>query len=85
MSPRSLLAQPDESPIATMWNGFSLDESALLYLVLAGVCLMIALRYLRRALQPVGPLVQAFAATAVVAFAIGIALVLIVAAAFHSH
>jgi hypothetical protein len=50
------------------------------YLVLAVALLIIALHFVRRALAPIGDLVQAIAAAAVVAFAIGIALVLVTAA-----
>jgi hypothetical protein len=57
-----------------------LPGNTVLYLLIAGVCLVVALRYLRRALIPLGPLLQAIAATAVVALAIGVALVLLAAA-----
>jgi hypothetical protein len=52
-----------------------------LYLMVAGLCLAIALWFLRRALEPVGAIVQAIAAAVVAAFAVGVALVLVVAVA----
>jgi hypothetical protein len=65
--------------IAGLWtNQPALRDQSLLYLVLAAVFLVIALRFVRRALAPIGTFVQA---AAVVAFAIGMALVLLAAAA----
>ncbi|WIM94255.1 hypothetical protein ACTOB_006269 [Actinoplanes oblitus] len=52
------------------------------YLALAGLLLIIGLRYLKRALAPIGVIVEVVASAAVVAFALGAALALIVAAAF---
>lgn len=52
------------------------------YLAVAAACLLIALRFLRRALSPIGALVQAVAAAAVVAFATAFALALLIFAAF---
>ncbi|WP_203751030.1 hypothetical protein [Actinoplanes cyaneus] len=54
----------------------------LLHLALAGLLLIIGLRYLKRAIEPIGPIVGAIASAAVVAFALGASLALIVAAAF---
>ena len=56
-----------------------LQGHAVLYLVIAMLCLVIAMRFVKRALVPIGPLLQAVAAAAVVAFAVGAALVLLVA------
>ncbi|GAA2538706.1 hypothetical protein GCM10010435_02450 [Winogradskya consettensis] len=53
----------------------------LLYLALAAALLLIALRFIRRAVAPVGAVIEAAAAAAVVALAAGMALVLVVAAA----
>ncbi|WP_433831005.1 hypothetical protein ACQP2E_12370 [Actinoplanes sp. CA-015351] len=53
----------------------------LVYLAVAAICLLIALRFLRRALAPIGALIQAVAAAAVVAFAAVIALAMLVLAA----
>jgi hypothetical protein len=70
--------------IAGLWtNGPALRDQSLLYLVLAALFLVIALRFMRRALAPIGTFVQAVAAAAVVAFAIGMALVLLAAAALN--
>jgi len=60
-------------------------DQPIVYLTLAAVALLIALRLMKRALAPIGALVQAVAAAAVVAFTIGLALVLVVAAAFSGH
>jgi hypothetical protein len=57
----------------------------LLYLVLAALFLLVALRFMKRALAPVGALVQAVAAAALVAVSIGAALVLVAVAAFTTH
>jgi hypothetical protein len=62
-----------------------LDDHAVLSLMIAGVCLLLALRYMKKALQPVGALVQAAAAAALVAFSIGAAFVLLTAAALSGH
>jgi hypothetical protein len=58
----------------------ALPRSEFLYLVLAAVFLLIALQFLRRALVPIEALVEALVAVAVCAFAIGLALLLLVAA-----
>jgi hypothetical protein len=49
------------------------------------LCLIIALRFIKRALVPIGPLLQAIAATAVITLAIGAALVLLIAALLSGH
>jgi hypothetical protein len=56
-------------------------DHRLAYLVLAGVCVVVALTYLRRALAPMGVVVQAIAAGAVAVLAVGIAVVLLALAA----
>jgi hypothetical protein len=58
-----------------------LSPQASLPLAGTALCLVAALRLLRRALAPVGQLVQAFAAAALVAMAFGAALAFLVAAA----
>jgi hypothetical protein len=70
-------------PLLGQWQGEPefLRDHAAVYLFIAAICLIIALRYLRRALIPIGPLVRVVAAVAVVALAIGAALVLLTAAA----
>ncbi|BCJ55621.1 hypothetical protein Asp14428_70960 [Actinoplanes sp. NBRC 14428] len=50
------------------------------YLVMAGVFLVIALVFVRRAVQPIGPLLRAAVAVAVVFLAVGVALLLVTAA-----
>jgi hypothetical protein len=52
------------------------------YLAVAAVCLVVALRFLKRALSPIGALIQAVAAAALVAFAAVLALAMLVIAAF---
>jgi hypothetical protein len=75
------LTSPAEfDAIAASWT-----DQPIVYLVLAALSLLLALRLMKRALAPVGALVQAVAAAAVVAFAITLALVLVAAAAFSSH
>jgi hypothetical protein len=56
----------------------------ILYLTLAGLCMIVVLRFLRRALYPIGALVQAMAAAAVVALAAMFAVAMLIVAAFHS-
>jgi hypothetical protein len=53
----------------------------LLYLLLAAALLLLALRFMKRAVAPIGALIEAVAAAASVAFAVGAALVLVVATA----
>jgi hypothetical protein len=57
----------------------------LAYLVIAGVCLVVALRFMKRSLAPIGMIVHAVAAAAVVALAIGAALVFLTAAALSGR
>ncbi|MEU4237359.1 hypothetical protein [Actinoplanes sp. NPDC026619] len=54
------------------------------YLVLAAVCLLIILRFLKRAMAPMSGLIRAATAAAVVAFAAVLALAMLVLAAFTS-
>jgi hypothetical protein len=61
-------------------NVFAPDRE-LVYLASAGVCLLAALHYLKRMAAPVGPLVRVVAAAAMVALAIGVALVLLITVA----
>jgi hypothetical protein len=63
-----------------MLNPHGLEGPVALYLIIAILCLVIALRFLRRVLIPIGPLLQAIAATAIVTLAVGAALVLLTAA-----
>jgi hypothetical protein len=55
-------------------------DPSMLYLVLAGFCLLVGLRFLKRALQPFGVILEAAAAAAVVAFSLGLGLILLLAA-----
>jgi hypothetical protein len=59
-------------------------DHELLLLVLAGLSLLVALRYLRRALAPIGPLMRAAGAAAVAAFSVCCAFVLITAVVLGS-
>jgi len=63
-----------------MVNPHGLEGPAALYLIIAMLCLVVALRALRQALVPLGPLLQAIAAAAAITLAIGAALVLLTAA-----
>jgi hypothetical protein len=54
----------------------------IIYLAVAAVCLVIALRFLRQALAPIGALIHAVAAAAVVVFTAAFALTMLVAAVF---
>jgi hypothetical protein len=51
------------------------------YLTVAAVCLVVVLRYLKRAMAPTGALIHAIAAAAVVATATVVALAMLVIAA----
>jgi hypothetical protein len=53
----------------------------IIYLTVAAVCLVIALRFLRRLLSPIGVLIQTVAAAVIVAFAAVLALAMLVIAA----
>jgi hypothetical protein len=66
---------------ASLPDGLALLDRGPLYLVLAAFLLVIALRFMKRALAPVGTLVHAVAAATPVVFAIGAALAFLVAAA----
>ncbi|MEU4157148.1 hypothetical protein [Actinoplanes sp. NPDC026670] len=57
-----------------------LHSGSLLYLIIAGTCLVLALHLLKRATAPIGALVQAAAALAAVGLAVATALVFIAAA-----
>jgi hypothetical protein len=57
------------------------DRLQVPYLVVAGLCLMLALHNLRRALAPIGVLVNAVAAVVVVMVAISLAIVFLTGAA----
>ncbi|MFC4064823.1 hypothetical protein [Actinoplanes subglobosus] len=59
---------------------FGQHAGSLLYLVIAGACLLLALHLIKRAVAPIGALVQAAAALAAGGLAVGAALVLIAAA-----
>ncbi len=62
-------------------SSLAIPEHPALYLVFAALCLVVAMRSLRRALEPVGVVVEVMRATIVVAFAMGLALILVLAAA----
>lgn len=84
----NLLAPPSSiETIKALWAGQPdlLRDRGLLYLVIAGVCLIVALRLVKRALAQIGAMVQAVAAAAMVAFAIGAALGFLTTAAFSGR
>jgi hypothetical protein len=56
----------------------------IVYLIGAGLCLVIVLSFLKRALVPIGALIQAAAAAAVVAFAAVLAVAMLAIAAVTS-
>lgn len=56
----------------------------IVYMVGAGLCLAVVLRFLKRALAPAGALIQAVAAAAIVAFAAVLAVAMLVIAAVTS-
>ncbi|SNT64160.1 hypothetical protein SAMN05421812_116124 [Asanoa hainanensis] len=63
--------------LADLWT--SLSDHRYAYLALAVVVAAVALRSVRRALAPIGPIVHALAAIAGVAFAVGMAVVVLFA------
>ncbi|BBH68230.1 hypothetical protein ACTI_49150 [Actinoplanes sp. OR16] len=60
----------------------ALMQQPMTYLVMAALCLVIVLRFLKQALAPIGALIQAIAAAALVALAASIALAMLGVAAF---
>ena len=63
-------------------NDASWVHQPVTYLVVAAVCLVIALRYLRRALSPIGALVQAVTAAVIVTSAAVLAFAMLLVAAY---
>ena len=57
-------------------------EQPIIYLALAAACMVIVLRLLKRAMSPIGALLQAAAAAAVVAFTALLALAALIIAAW---
>jgi hypothetical protein len=57
------------------------DRLQVPYLVVSGLCLLLAIHYLRRALAPIGVLVNAVAAVLVVIVAISLAVLFLTGAA----
>jgi hypothetical protein len=55
-------------------------DHATVYVLVAVLCLLLAVHFMRSALAPIGPLVHAVVAVALVALAIGAALVFLTAA-----
>ncbi len=70
-----------QEPMSSMVR---LPEHPALYLIIAGFCLIVALRSIRQALAPIGVVVETVKATIVVAFSISVALVFLLAAALSS-
>jgi hypothetical protein len=60
-------------------------DRPVVYLVLAALALLVALRFAKRALAPMGAILEAVVAAAVVSFAIVAALAFIGAAALSAH
>ncbi|WP_328459665.1 hypothetical protein OHA21_27710 [Actinoplanes sp. NBC_00393] len=58
-----------------------LGDHSLIFLMLAALCLVVAIRFVKRALEPIGAIVESVAAAAAVFLALGLALVLVLAAA----
>lgn len=63
--------------LADLWT--SLSDHRYAYLTVALLVALIAGRSMRRALAPIGPIVHALAAMAAVAFAVGMAFVVVIA------
>lgn len=61
----------------------AVSGDALLYLAVAALCMVVGLRFLKRAIVPAGVIVGAVAAAAVVAFALALALFFLIAAAIR--
>lgn len=58
-----------------------LSQHSWILLLAAALCLTLALRWMRKALAPIGPLIHAVTAVTLVVLAIGAALIFVVAAA----
>lgn len=69
------------SPLATDAIAASWTPQPIIFLAVAAVCLVVALRMLKRALSPIGALIQAAAAAALGALAVLMALAMLIAAA----
>lgn len=80
MYPRLLTSPASFDALDAPWL-----HQPIVYVALAALCLCLVLRYLRRAVAPIGAFIQAMAAAAVVACATGLALILLLAAALHMH
>jgi hypothetical protein len=78
----SLLFPISSAPVDTFHASWM--NQPIIYLTVAAVSLVIALRFLKRALAPIGALIQAVAAAAVVAFTAVLALAMLIFAAFAS-
>ena len=74
----SLLAASSAGAALTPLSG----RHDLLYLILAALCVLLALSLLKRVLAQVGAMIQAVASAGVVTFMLGAALALLAAAAF---
>jgi len=62
-----------------------LPGTKVICLLLAAGCLLLALRFMRQALAPVGPIVRALVAAVIVTAAIGAGLIFVTAAAVFGH
>jgi hypothetical protein len=69
------------SPAPTDAFPASMMDRPIVYLVIAAICLVIVIRFLKRAMSPIGALFQAVTAAAVVAVAAVLALAMLIVAA----
>ncbi|WP_133875520.1 hypothetical protein [Paractinoplanes brasiliensis] len=65
---------------STQLTSGSLAANGIIYLALAGMCLLVALQQAKHFIAPVAPLIRAVTAAATIVFCVGAALVLLVAA-----
>ncbi|GAA2498502.1 hypothetical protein [Winogradskya humida] len=70
-----------DASLTSIFESAMATPKSVFYLVLATALILFALRYVKRAVTPIGSLLSAEAAAVVVAFAMGIAFVLVAAAA----
>jgi hypothetical protein len=60
-------------------------QDRMLYLILAAACLMVALRLMKRAFEPIGALVQGIVAAMLAVLVVSVALLLLAVAALAGH
>ncbi|WP_045739653.1 hypothetical protein [Actinoplanes rectilineatus] len=69
---------------AHLWDSPLPHPSPLLLLILAATCLVVAIRFMKRAVEPLGAIVESMAAAIAVFLTLGLALVLVVTAALSA-